>query len=168
MNWPYLHLVTNHFPVILTIVGSAVALLAALLRRHALWIYAVVTLTLAGLSVFPAYLIGKEAEELVEHEPGIASASVEEHEEASEVALFTLLAVGAVSAFAWRRATRGPGRDELPAWLRALVIVAALAGSGTVTYAALMGGKVVHGNNTITSPPSLMVAPPDTTAPARP
>jgi hypothetical protein len=168
MNWPYLHLVTNHFPVILTIVGAVVALLAALLRRRGLWMYAVVTLTLAGLSVYPAFLIGKEAEEMVEREPGIARASVEEHEEASEVALFTLLAVGAVSAFAWWRATRGGGREELPAWLRALVVVAALAGSGTVTYSALMGGKVVHGNNTITSRPSLMVSPRDTTAPARP
>src|SRR5919199_2396137 len=138
MNWPYLHLVTNHFPVILTIVGTAVALIAALLSRRGLWMYAVVTLTLAGLSVYPAFLIGKEAEKMVEHEPGIRRASVEEHEEASEVALFTLLAVGAVSAFAWRRATRAEGRDELPAWLRVLVIVAALAGGGTVTYAALM------------------------------
>ena len=109
MNRPYLHLLTNHFPVILTIVGSVVALLAALLHRRALRTYAVVTLTLAGLSVYPAFLIGKEAEEMVEHERGISRATVEEHEQASEVALFTILAVGATSAFAWRRVTRGPG-----------------------------------------------------------
>jgi hypothetical protein len=164
MNWPYLHLVTNHFPVILTIVGAAVALAAGLLRRRGLWLYAVVTLTLAGLSVYPAFFIGKEAEEMVEHQPGIARASVEEHEEASEAALFTLLAVGAISGFAWWRATRSQGRDELPTWLRALVIVAALSGSGAVAYAALLGGKVLHGNNTITSRPSLMVSPGDTAA----
>ena len=47
----------------------------------------------------------------------------------------------------------------------ALVVVAALAGSGTVSYAALLGGKVLHGNNTLTSRPSLIVTPDSTAGP---
>lgn len=46
---PYAHLLVNHFSVILAYVGLAAILLAAVRRRRALWLYAVATLTLAGL-----------------------------------------------------------------------------------------------------------------------
>jgi hypothetical protein len=49
MNWPYLHTIINHFPIILTVVGSAALVLAFLIGRRARWLYALATLTLAGL-----------------------------------------------------------------------------------------------------------------------
>ena len=52
MNWPYVHTLINHFPIILSVVGTGVVLLALIVRRRGLWLYALATLTLAGLSVY--------------------------------------------------------------------------------------------------------------------
>ena len=38
MNWPYIHTLINHFPIILTVVGCAVLLLALLTNRRAVWL----------------------------------------------------------------------------------------------------------------------------------
>src|SRR5436853_531461 len=61
VNWPYIHIVINHFPIILTIVGSAVLALALVVRHRGLWLYALGTLTLAGASVYPVFFAGDKA-----------------------------------------------------------------------------------------------------------
>lgn len=145
MDWPHLHLMVNHFPIVLTLTGLVVALAALVARRRVLWVYALATLTAAGLFAIPAFLSGSQAGDVVERRPGVSEAAVDAHEEAAEAALWVVLAMGAVSAFAWWRLTR---RDApvLPApALRALVLAAALAGGGTVGYAALLGGRISHG-----------------------
>jgi hypothetical protein len=135
----------NHFPIVLTLVGLGVALGALVTRRRVMWVYALATLALGGLSAIPAFLSGSQAGEVVEQRRGVSEAVVDAHEEAAEAALWVVLAMGLVSAYAWWRLTRrdAPG---LPApFLRALVLAAALAGSGAVGYAALLGGRIAHG-----------------------
>jgi hypothetical protein len=164
MNWPYLHLLTNHAPIIVGVLGAAAALAAHVLRRRAAWLYAFVTITLAGLSAYPTVFVGEEAGDWVERQPGVSREAVHDHEEASELAMWVLLAAGALAAFGWWRLTRDGGDALPPAWLRALVVLAALGGAGTVAYAAFLGGHILHGANTLGSPPSI-VAPGLTAAP---
>ena len=60
MNWPYVHILINHFPIVLTVVGSATLLLA--LSLPPVWLRAVVSVLAAfGLSIVvrTAYLGGK-------------------------------------------------------------------------------------------------------------
>ncbi|MEO7086358.1 MAG: hypothetical protein ABI442_14955, partial [Gemmatimonadaceae bacterium] len=61
MNWPYLHTIVNHFPIILSVVGTSVLILALITGRRGIWLYALATLTLAGLSVYPAFYTGNAA-----------------------------------------------------------------------------------------------------------
>jgi uncharacterized membrane protein len=145
MNWPYLHLVTNHFPIILTMTGTTAALVAFVLRRRAIWIYAVATLSIAGLASVPVFLSGNQAQETMEDQPGVAKAALDSHEEASEVALWVTLAMGVAAAMAWWRTVREDRRGPSPAWIRPVVLVAALAGMGMISYAAFLGGRIVHG-----------------------
>ena len=161
MDWPYAHLLVNHVPIILSGLGAGGAVLALLLRRRALWLYATATLTLGGLGAYPAKLTGERAGEAMERMWYVDEQQLHDHEEASELATWVLLAAAAISGFAWWRLTRVPAialperarHDPLPLWLRSLVVASALAGAGSVTYAAYQGGIVVHKAEALLVPP---------------
>lgn len=153
------HLVINHFPVILTVVGAAAALLALIVRRRGVWLYATATLALAGVSVVPTYLTGESAEEKIEHAWYVSHDVIEEHELAGKWALWIVGAMGAVAAYAWWRARRNAALDGgLPVWLRAAVVVMALWGATTLYVTAEHGGNIVH-----RSPQLTPIGPPQPT-----
>lgn len=165
IDWPYAHLLVNHFSVILTYVGLAAALLAMVVRRRrALWLYAVATLTLAGLAAYPAVFTGTRAVTVMEKQWYVEEAVVDEHEVAGERAQWILLAMGALAAYSWWRMTRSRGESgspssagdalarDLPIALRTGVVVAALMGAGAVAYAAYEGGFIVHKATKLAAP----------------
>src|SRR6266516_3334300 len=95
-SWPYIHLLINHFPVVLSVVGLCAAVLALALDRRGLWLYAMGTLTLAGLSVYPVRFTGNHADRAL-HDPWyIPRGAIDAHDDASLIAMICLLIVGAV------------------------------------------------------------------------
>jgi hypothetical protein len=147
MTWVYLHLATNHFPVVLTLLGTSAAVLSFAWRHRAreAWSYALVTLVLAGTSVIPAWITGNQSHEVVEKQLGIREGAVESHEEVAEGTLWVTFAMGGLAAFAWWRGTREPKLGASPPWLRWVVLGTAVAGSAMLGYTALLGGRIVHG-----------------------
>jgi len=143
INWPYLHITINHFPIVLASVGVAVALLAVIRGKRGLWLYTMATMTLAGLSVYPVYFTGDQADEAL-HDPWyMKDGVIDPHNAAANYSLAILLVVGAISAYGWWRALSR--REEIiPGWVRALVFLGAIIGFGSVTYTAYLGGKIVH------------------------
>ncbi|HEX6938275.1 MAG TPA: hypothetical protein VF158_02605 [Longimicrobiales bacterium] len=135
MDWVNLHLMVNHFPIILGVAGALAGIAALLARSPAIWKYAGVTVLLAGLTSPAAYISGSRAEEVVEDAWYVRHGEVEEHEELGLYALIALLAAGVAAAVSlWKPgpATRGV--------LVALSVVAVV-----VTAAcALEGGEIVH------------------------
>jgi len=95
----------------------------------------------ATLVCIPAYLLGEEAEELVEHQPGVSERTIEEHEEAADVSLWFTIAAGSGALLAL--ALQRPAPALQSAVLKALVAVGALA-SGTLSYTAYEGGRIKH------------------------
>jgi hypothetical protein len=154
MDWPYLHTLINHFPIILSVVGTVVLLAALVSGRRNVWLYALVTLTFAGLSVYPAYLSGHEAEGVMKQRWYVVRSMIHAHEESAEIALWVVLITGAISAYTWwRMARREP--DSLPApWLRLLVVIGALGSTGALTYSAYQGGLIVHASPRLENPPA--------------
>ena len=66
MDGAYLHILINHFPIILSLIGAAAAIVFLFRPRRALWLYAVASLTLAGLAAYPTKFTGGLAEESIE------------------------------------------------------------------------------------------------------
>ena len=168
MDWSYFHLLVNHFPIILSIVGTAAVLVALVTRRRDLWRYATLTLLLAGLAAYPVFFTGGEAEEVMEDRWYVTREAIHEHEEGSEFALWSLLVMGAVSGYAlWRTTRRGVAASgtrtdslEAPGWLRALVALLALLGASTVARASYLGGEIVHKAAALQTAPAGYVPPP--------
>jgi uncharacterized membrane protein len=147
INGPYIHILINHFPIILSLLGAAAAVLALFRRRRMLWLYAVATLTLAGLSAYPTMLSGHEAEHSIENMPYASRRAIHDHEEAGDLAMWVLIFTGVVSAYAWWRTSQSAPRDETfdaPNWLRILVALGGIASAATAARAAKLSDPILH------------------------
>lgn len=144
MNWPYFHMIINHFPIILGVMGAAAAVLGLLVPRREVWLYALASLTLAALSAYPAVFTGERAEHVLEEAWYVQAGALEEHEESGKLALWVKLATGIVSAWAWRRTVKGEQLSGLPGWLCGIVVAGALASALAVGYWALEGWRIIH------------------------
>jgi uncharacterized membrane protein len=143
LTWPYIHLLINHFPVVLATAGLVAVILAMILRRRGLWLYAMGTLAAAGATVYPVRFSGDEADHALNDPWYIAKGAIDAHDNASLWAMICLLLVGVVSAYGLWRALKRP-QEAIPAWLRAAVLIGALLGMATVTRTAYLGGKIIH------------------------
>lgn len=173
MDAAYLHILLNHFPIILSLLGLAAAVASFVWRRRAVWLYAVATLTLAGLTAYPVVLTGHAAEKSMEDMNYVQREAIHDHEEAADLSMWVLLATGAVSAYAWWRALRAAPRDpslDTPNWLRALVVLGAVASATTVSWAAKKSDPIVHYSPLLQHPPApgIPATPPGTVPPAFP
>jgi uncharacterized membrane protein len=143
LSWPYAHLLINHFPVVLSVAALAVAILALLLGRRALWLTAMGALTAAGAFVYPVFYTGGAADHALGDPWYIHPGTIEAHDSAATITLVIILIVGAFAAYSWRRSLKRPA-DLIPGWMRAGVVAGSLAAVGTVTYTAYLGGKIIH------------------------
>jgi hypothetical protein len=143
LTWPYVHLLINHFPIVLATMGFFAVLGALITGRRGLWLYAMGTLTVAGLIIYPVHFSGDEASHAMRAVWYIKRDAVHAHDDAAGITMLVTLLVGVVSAYGWWRALKR--RDEMiPGWIRAAVTVGALAAFGFASYASFLGGKIIH------------------------
>jgi uncharacterized membrane protein len=138
------HLRVNHFPVVLALVGALACVVAAALRRDAVWRYALVTVVLAAVTAPLAYWTGLRAEDIAAEYELIASGDMEPHENAATAAMIALLVSGVAAGVALRKPS------VAARWI-ALVLV--LAAAGLMTWTAKIGGGIVHNQDTEGHPP---------------
>ncbi len=162
MNWPYIHTLVNHFPIICTVVGCFALVPAFATGRRTPWLYALITLTIAGVTVYPAHLSGDQAAHALHGVWYIVPAAVREHDESASYALISILAMGAASAYAWWWMARRDSSGLPPVWLRAAVAFLAIFGLSVITRTALLGGRIVHESPRLETAPPGMTPPPDT------
>ncbi len=143
MSWPYMHLLINHFPVVLSISALAVTVLALILGRRGLWLTAMGALTAAGAVVYPVFFTGGKADDDLNDPWYIHPETIDKHDNFATITMWVILVVGAFAAYAWWRSLKRPA-DLIPGWMRAGIVLGSLAATGTVTYTAYLGGKIIH------------------------
>jgi len=144
LDWPHVHIMINHFPVILAVMGAAAAVLGQFRSRRGVWLYATATLTLAALTAVPTYFTGEPAEEGLHRPWYVARQSIHSHEDAALVAAIITGVAGLVALVAWRRLVRYPREISLPSGLRTAVVVTSVIAAGAMGYASLLGGYIIH------------------------
>lgn len=141
MNGAHLHLLLNHTPILGSLFGL-VLLLVALLRRQPVLLKAgLVTLLVAAALAIPANMSGEEAEEVVEHYPGVTRGLIHAHEEAAELALWALELTGALAMLSLLLLARGHARAAL---LTRLTLAGAFISFGLMARAGSLGGQIMH------------------------
>ena len=140
MTSSQIHLALTHVPVILSLVGLVMLVIAFLKKNDTLTRTSFYLLLFAGLIAVPVYFTGEGAEETIEHLPGVSETVIEDHEDLAKVA-FGLVGATALLSLAGLLFYSRPGLRRL---LLPLVLLFALATAGVMAVAAHLGGQVRH------------------------
>lgn len=139
MNATEVHLILNHVPVVLTMIGGVILFVSLTMGGMQVRNTGLVLLALAAAATIPVFLTGEGAEETVE-QLGIAESIVEKHEEVAEVALFIMQAMGILAVLSMLLAKRKP----VARYLSMATIVASFFAFGFIARAAHLGGQIRH------------------------
>jgi uncharacterized membrane protein len=141
MNPIQLHMLVNHAPLFAAFFGVVLGVAGYFSKNRGLMVAAMLTLILGALIAMVANGSGEEAEELVEHLPGVSHKLIHEHEEAAEFALYASIAVGVLALLSL------VGLARKIAKARAYVLItslAAIASFVSMAKTAHEGGKIMH------------------------
>ncbi len=141
MDGAHLHLLLNHFPIIGTLVGIGVLAYGLFtnnlsVKKVGLGIFVIMTLL-----AIPAYFSGEEAEEAVEHLPGISDRVIHEHEELAEKAILMMALLGGLSLWSlygfWKK-------RSFSKMLTIITFVFSLVTFGVFAKVGNLGGQIRH------------------------
>jgi hypothetical protein len=159
MNLAHVHLLLNHFPVIGTMIGIGLFVVALIGKNLDLQRASLVIFLGIALITIPTYQSGNAAQHAIKNIPGVSAELMQAHNDAALLAFLLMEITGAVSWFGlWQfRRTSRIGRGTL-----AFVALLALVTLGLMSNAANIGGMIRHPeilNGPVASPTAAIVAP---------
>jgi uncharacterized membrane protein len=141
MNWPHLHLIINHFPVVGFLFGLLFVAYAMIRKSEELQKTSLGFLVLVALISVPVYFTGDQAGDMMERLPDVSKSLVDQHEEAASVALTGAIILGLIAAgglFLFRRAS------AIPRWFMILTLILTIVVNSLIGYTANLGGQIRH------------------------
>src|SRR5712691_2066400 len=141
MDFPHLHLLLNHFPIIGTMVGAGLFLISFLLRAEDVSRSSLIVFVAIALLAIPAFITGVGAQEKIVTDSSISNTLIQRHEGAAELAIWFMEITGALAAAALWRSIRktSPAR-----WSTAAILVFSLATVGLMARTGNTGGEIRH------------------------
>ncbi|HSQ78386.1 MAG TPA: DUF2231 domain-containing protein [Nitrospirota bacterium] len=141
MNWPHVHLMINHFPVVgvfgaITLLVYSLARKSEEIKRVSFGLF--VLLALITLAVF---FTGQAAEDTVKKLPNVTEASIGRHEEMADLTLVLMEILG-IAALAGLLFLRRSG--SIPKWIVVIVLLLSLITAALVGLTANLGGQIRH------------------------
>ncbi|MEO8147794.1 MAG: hypothetical protein ABI723_09170 [Bacteroidia bacterium] len=141
MSYTHLHLLLNHFPIIGTLIGISLLSFAVMKNNNTVRQAALFTIVIMSLIAIPVFLTGEPAEESIENIAGISKALIEEHEEAAQIALWVMLATGAI---ALGSLILNYMKNKMSNKLAVLSLIIGLLSFGLMARAGYLGGQIRH------------------------
>lgn len=142
VNLVHIHLLLNHFPIIGTIVGLGLFLIALIGKSDDLQRGSLVVFLGIALLTFPTYMSGSASADSIKYLPGVPLAMITAHQNAALLGFLFMEVTGAVSWFGlweYRRKSRIGGVTLAVVLFLSCVTVALMANAGN------LGGKIRHG-----------------------
>lgn len=142
MNSAHLHLLITHLPVLGSLFGLCLLILARIqsngpLARTSLWVF-----VLGALASIPTYLTGRPASVLLmKRMPGMSMDASDQHAEIAVVALAAICVVGVVAAAGlvlYRKQEKPPGG------FTAITLLLAILSAALMAWTASLGGNIRH------------------------
>lgn len=137
----HLHLVLNHVAILGVVFSFLLALAGIIFRSVDLKKAALFGVVISALATAIVFKTGEGAEESVEELPGVSESSIEEHEEAADVALWMTIVAGAIAAVVLFVTF---SKKAMPEKLFLLFLLATLLASTQLVRVGLLGGKIHH------------------------
>ena len=141
MNYAYIHLATNHLPIVGVSFGLLILLIGFFkksdeFKKAALWIF-----LFSGLSAVPAWFSGGHAAHMVKDLTGVTKEFIGPHAEMADKFAIAIWAVGGLSLIGLWLGRRG---RAIPKALTILIFVGALVAGGLSALTANLGGQIHH------------------------
>jgi uncharacterized membrane protein len=141
MNDAHFHLVVNHLPIIVPIVGVFVLLIGFIFNQEIIKRLSYAIFIIGAVATFPAMNSGEGAEEIVEHLPGMSHELIHEHEEKAEFFAILSYLLGVVSLIgfwvSWKR-------KKFASMVSALVLVFSVVVIFFGRQTGTSGGEISH------------------------
>mgnify|MGYP001546064970 CR=1 FL=1 len=141
MNPTHVHLMLNHFPIIGTLIGSAIMLFGIVKQQNSSRAIGAFIVIIMAIIAIPVMLTGDPAEESIKHLTGISKSLIHDHEEAAEKAFWMMEIAGAFSLITLILYKNKPALASKAFWI-------AFAFSAitffTMVWAGNLGGKIRH------------------------
>lgn len=142
MNQAHWHLILNHAPILGSLFGLVLLLLAVVLHAQPVLLRtSLATLMVAALLAIPTQLTGEGAEELVEDQPSVSETLIHEHQEAAELSFWVMEATGALALVSLLLLARSHARAGIFTYL---TLAGALASFGLMARTGYLGGQIMH------------------------
>jgi uncharacterized membrane protein len=141
MNWPYIHLLINHLPVMGFSFGLLFLVYAMMRKNEQLKTTSLGFIILLTLLTVLVYFTGGQAGDIMERLPDVSKSLVEQHDEAASVALTGSLVLGMITLggfLFFRRAA------TIPLWFMVLILVLTIAVNVLMGVTANFGGQIRH------------------------
>jgi uncharacterized membrane protein len=141
MNPTYLHLVLNHFPIIGTLAGIMLILFGIVKKSKVAVNIAATMFVVCALITIPVFLTGEPAEESVEGLPDVMEASIEAHEEAAQLSIWFIEALGLLSIITLFMNWKDKSLAQTVTFITFFVSLIAFF---SVAYTGKLGGEIRH------------------------
>jgi uncharacterized membrane protein len=138
----YLHLLSNHFPILGSLFGVLLLVVALIKPNLNTTLSAYLILLVSGIGGFVAYFTGEPAEESIEHVPGISHKLIHVHEEMAENALiFVFLMTAAAVVGLWAERAQWNSAKKIERFTLVVGIIAFIL----FAFTGYLGGHIRHG-----------------------
>jgi uncharacterized membrane protein len=138
----YLHLLSNHFPILGSLFGVLLLVIALVKPNLNTTLSAYLILLVSGIGGFVAYFTGEPAEESIEHVPGISHKLIHVHEEMAENALiFVFLLTAAAIVGLWAERAQWSSAKKIERFTLVVGIIAFIL----FAFTGYLGGHIRHG-----------------------
>lgn len=141
MNPTHIHLLLNHFPIIGTLIGSAILLYSMVKKQNTGKNIGAFIILIMAIIAIPVMLTGDPAEDSIEHLSGISKTLIHDHEEAAEKAFWLMEITGILSLLAlvlYKIKSALVSKAFLIAMVFSIITFFAMAWTG------YLGGKIRH------------------------
>jgi uncharacterized membrane protein len=141
MDFPHLHLLLNHIPIVGTIVGVGLFLVSFFVKTDDVRRSALVVLVVMALLTIPAFMTGVGAQEKMVADASVSNALIQRHEGAAELAVWFMEITGALAVVAlWQSVRRAsPAR-----WNTSAILFFSLVTVGLMARTGNTGGEIRH------------------------
>jgi uncharacterized membrane protein len=141
MDFPHLHLLLNHFPIIGTIIGVALFIVSLPAKTEDLRRSSLIVFVVAALLTIPAFMTGVGAHEKMVNDPSVSNALIQRHEGAAELAVWFMEITGALAVIALWQSVRSASQ---PRWNTRAILVLSLVTVGLMARTGNTGGEIRH------------------------
>lgn len=141
MNWAYLHLVFNHFPIVGMIIGTSLLICGLMFKNNGIQISGLGTIVFASLMAGVAYSTGDPAKDMVKELPSVANSLMNRHEDIAAISMYLIIPAGLLAALTIYSILK---KEKSISFLILITFVISLIATSTMVYTGFTGGQIRH------------------------